>query len=83
MKVPRDPCRTFARVSTLVFRLEVGRHKQGLVHLVESLLGLVEEALNDRSTELVVSFVVHLSDLLEGRDINDFRYIVDLTGGAC
>lgn len=55
-----------------------GGYEQGLVHLVECLFGLVEESRDNRATKLVASIVVHLADLLKGRDINDFGNLVDL-----
>lgn len=44
---------------------------QCIVHLLEGLLGLLEEAEHNRLAKLpVVLIIVHLQDLLEGQNIN-------------
>jgi hypothetical protein len=44
---------------------------QSIIHLLEGLLGLFEEAKNNRAGELAIVFIiVHLEDLLESDGIN-------------
>ena len=46
-------------------------NSQCVIHLFESLLGLLKEAEHNRSAELaVVLIIIHLQDLLEGHGIN-------------